>query len=172
MFCQYCGGQLEDAARFCAGCGRPLVVGGVAVARPTPAQSLGKHLRVMGILWAVYAALRIIGAAWVLMFSHYFLPLFSQFFPHNTGEFEFPMFHFLRGIWMASAVFSVATAVVAAWAAWALLQRERSGRTIALVAAFVSLISVPLGTAMGVYTLVILLPQSAKQAYDGLATSA
>jgi hypothetical protein len=172
MFCQNCGAQLGDAARFCAGCGRPLVVAGVVGARPTPAQSLGKHLRVMGILWAVYAGVRIIGAAWVLMFSHYFVPLLLQFLPHNPGPFEFPMFHFLKGIYVASAVYSVATAVIAAWAAWALLQHERSGRTMALVAAFVSLISVPLGTAMGAYTLVILLPQSAKQAYDGLATSA
>jgi hypothetical protein len=172
MFCQYCGAQLEDAARFCAGCGRPLVVAQVAIARPTPAQSLGTHLRVMGALWAAYAALRIVGAVGVLTFRHYVVPLFLEFFPHDTGAFRFPMVHFLSGIYVASALFSAATAVIAAWAAWALLQRERSGRTIALVAAFVSLISVPLGTAIGVYTLVILLPQSAKQAYDGLATSA
>ena len=71
MFRQYYGAPLEGAARFCAGYGWPLVVTGVAVARPTPAQSLGMHLRMLGILWALYAASGVIRAAGVLRFSRY-----------------------------------------------------------------------------------------------------
>jgi hypothetical protein len=40
----------------------------------------------------------------------------------------------------------------------ALLGGQQSGRRLALIAGFLSLSNIPLGTALGVYTLVVLLP--------------
>ena len=44
------------------------------------------------------------------------------------------------------------------FAGWGLLQREAWARTVALVVGFVALLNVPLGTALGIYTLWVLLP--------------
>jgi hypothetical protein len=57
-------------------------------------------------------------------------------------------------------------------AGWGLLQREHWGRTAALVVGFVSLFNVPIGTALGVYTLWVLLPTQSDDDYRALATAA
>src|ERR1700730_5435081 len=46
----------------------------------------------------------------------------------------------------------------------ALLAGNRVGRTLALIAAFLSLSDIPLGTTLGIYTLVVLLPTGAGSA--------
>ena len=50
------------------------------------------------------------------------------------------------------------TALLTFVAGWGLYKREPWGRTFALVMAFLNLLSVPFGTALGIYTLVVLLP--------------
>jgi len=52
------------------------------------------------------------------------------------------------------------------------LQREDWARTIALVVGFVALLNVPLGTALGVYTLWVLLPRQSDDEYKALAQAA
>lgn len=54
-------------------------------------------------------------------------------------------------------------------AGWGLMQKRPWARTIALVAAFISLFSVPVGTALGVYTIWVLMAQGAEQEYARLA---
>jgi hypothetical protein len=168
MFCQRCGRQLEGEARFCGSCGFPVAGGAIASVTKDPLQALGNHLRILGILWAIYSVFRIVIAGWALVFNYYFLPMVPQFIPREAGAFAFPILHFLRGIYVFSSVYSLAIGILGVWTAWALLQRERSGRTVALIAGFISLISIPFGTALGVYTLVVLLPQTAGQNYDRL----
>src|SRR5208337_4963699 len=48
---------------------------------------------------------------------------------------------------------------------WSLLKLQPWGRTFALVMAFTALIHPPLGTALGVYTLFVLLPDAAGDEY-------
>ena len=50
-------------------------------------------------------------------------------------------------------------------AGWGLLNREPWGRVLALVLGFIALIHVPLGTALGIYTLWVLLPANAEDEY-------
>jgi hypothetical protein len=50
---------------------------------------------------------------------------------------------------------------------WGLIQREPWARTTALVLAFVSLFfNIPFGTALGIYTLWVLLPSEAEGEYE------
>jgi len=50
---------------------------------------------------------------------------------------------------------------------WGLLQREPWARTVAVVLAFVSLFfNVPFGTALGIYTLWVLLPAKSDAEYE------
>jgi hypothetical protein len=47
----------------------------------------------------------------------------------------------------------------------ALLAGRQPGRTLALIAGFLSLSDIPLGTTLGIYALVVLLPTTAMQHY-------
>jgi len=51
----------------------------------------------------------------------------------------------------------------------ALLTRRPWGRVLALIAGFLSLVSIPFGTALGVYTLWTLLPATSAMEYTALA---
>jgi hypothetical protein len=57
-------------------------------------------------------------------------------------------------------VLSVVCGVAGCLAGIALLAARPAGRPLALVAAFLSTSSLPLGTTLGIYTLVVLLPRS------------
>jgi hypothetical protein len=54
-------------------------------------------------------------------------------------------------------------------AGWGLLQREPWARVVTLVVGFLTLFSIPLGTALGIYTLWVLLPTQSDDEYQALA---
>src|SRR5216684_264832 len=53
-----------------------------------------------------------------------------------------------------------------------LRRREEWARIVALVMGFIALLSVPIGTALGVYTLWVLLPRQSDDEYKALAQAA
>ena len=65
------------------------------------------------------------------------------------------IFHFLYAVMIA---LSVACGILGLIAGAALLAGQRSGRTLAIIAGLLSLSDIPLGTALGGYTLIMLLP--------------
>lgn len=163
MFCQGCGKQLDDSARFCTVCGRPVQVAPAAVV-PTAVQTLAAHVRVLGILWAIYGAFQMIMAFWTVAMSRYYVSLFEEFFSRDPN-FPQSMMPFVRDIMVWSGIFAFLIGAVAVFAGWALLRRDPSGRVTAIVAAFVSMISIPLGTGLGIYTLIEFLPAAARENY-------
>ena len=52
-----------------------------------------------------------------------------------------------------------------------MLQREPWARTVALVLGFLSLFNIPFGTAIGVYTLWVLLPSQAEGEYEAMVAA-
>jgi hypothetical protein len=66
----------------------------------------------------------------------------------------------------------LAKAAVGFFAGWGLLQREGWARIVALVVGFVALLNVPIGTALGIYTLWVLLPRESDDEYKALAQAA
>jgi hypothetical protein len=172
MFCQHCGSALDEGARFCKSCGNavPGPANTPQFIVPDPVQVLSNHVRVLGILWLVYSIFHIVMAAWTLAFSHYFLPAMQDAFSHSNIPFPFPIFRFMHVFYALTAIYGVATGILGIFAGAALLQRKRTARVLAIVAAFICVISIPFGTAIGVYTLVILLPGHAARAYEQIAT--
>jgi hypothetical protein len=61
-------------------------------------------------------------------------------------------------IYTAMIVLSAVCGILGIIAGLALPAGNRSGRTLALVAGFLSLSNIPVGTTLGIYTLVVLLP--------------
>jgi hypothetical protein len=171
MFCQYCGGPLDEGARFCKSCGSavPAPAAIPQVFAPDPIHVLSNHVRVIGILWLVYSIFHIVMAVWTLAFSHYFLPAVQDAFSHGNIPFPFPIFRFMSMFYALTAIYGVATGILGIFAGVALLQRKRTARTVAIVAAFICVISFPFGTAIGVYTLVVLLPGHAARTYGQIA---
>jgi hypothetical protein len=53
--------------------------------------------------------------------------------------------------------------------AWGLFERQPWARLLGLVVGFLALLRFPLGTALGIYTIWVLLPQTSGQEYDSLA---
>jgi ABC-type glycerol-3-phosphate transport system permease component len=70
----------------------------------------------------------------------------------------------LRFAWMAVVV----RVGLAAVAGWGLYERAQWGRIVAIVAAILSLLRFPLGTALGIWTLVVLLGYRNSTLYEQL----
>jgi hypothetical protein len=66
----------------------------------------------------------------------------------------------------------LAIAAMGFFTGWGLLQREAWARTVALVVGFVALLRIPLGTALGIYTLWVLLPSQSNEEYAAMAQAA
>lgn len=71
-----------------------------------------------------------------------------------------------RGHWLwPLAGLSLAASVLGVITGWGLLERQPWARMLAIVVACLSLIHIPFGTALAVYTLWVLLPAESEQEY-------
>jgi hypothetical protein len=105
---------------------------------------MDRHVQLIGILWIVFG---LVG----LLFS---------FFIFDMGDIAPGL---LRLIAWAVSLFFMALALPQIIAGLGLLKRREWARILTLIVSFFHLISFPLGTALGVYSFVILLkPESVK----------
>jgi hypothetical protein len=165
MFCSGCGQPLTPGQAFCAQCGRPLA----AVVPPVPGlqyqlESYAGKVRLLSIFWFIYAGISLLLAFAGLSFAHAIMS--GSFGPWMHGPMP-PNFlgpAFLHFIWI---ILTVRVALTVA-AAWGLLQHEQWGRILAIVVAILSLIHFPLGTALGIWTLIMLLGYQNGSLYEQL----
>jgi hypothetical protein len=159
MFCNACGNQIPDDARFCAKCGRPVAVVGPPGAVLSARSRLEKHLPALALIWIIYSLLRVFAGGAVLFVG-------SMFLPHSF-MFGWPFSHFfLPGLITSLGVGVLVLGVVGMAAGWGLWQREPWARIVALILAVLALLHFPLGTALGIYTLWVLLPNDAAAEYS------
>ena len=127
------------------------------------APSLSGHLRTLGICWIVYGVIRLIMTVGLVIFASTATVMFGTLLNRVPDPLTLmSVFHFMYAVWIA---LSAACGILGLMAGLALLAERRSGRTVALVAGFLSLSNIPLGTTLGIYTLVMLLPIAATQRY-------
>lgn len=120
------------------------------------AQNQGGRLRVLGGCWVVYGIFRLIMAVCLFLFSGTATVMFGALLTRAPNPFTLmDAFHI---IYAACVVLSVLCGILGLLAGFALLAGQRSGRTLALLAGFLSLCNIPLGTTLGIYTLIVLLP--------------
>jgi hypothetical protein len=87
------------------------------------------------------------------------------------GNPEAPSF-FLRPLLSVVAILLLAKAVLGFIAGWGLLQHEAWARILVLVLGFISLFTnIPFGTALGIYTVWVLLSSESEREYGSLATA-
>jgi hypothetical protein len=173
MFCTACGTTIPAGQAACPQCGQAAAFENPPIASaesPTPAppavsspiSHLGFeleryriHIRTLSIAWFIYAGLSLLLGFAGLSFARFFL----------MGSLHLPM----RGPYgrmdpnilplaiHLAWIFLAIRALLAVIAGWALLQQTRWSRTLAIVIAILTLFRFPLGTALGIWTLVMLL---------------
>ncbi len=79
---------------------------------------------------------------------------------------------FMHGLFTTLGVFLAIKGGAGILAGVGLLQRQGWARVLAIVVAIFALLSVPIGTALGVYTLWVLLSPNADTEYQAMAHSA
>ncbi len=157
MFCDACGTRLSDSQRFCPSCGK---AAGTVPLMPVKGRIAG-HVRLLGILWLASAAIHLIPGLFLL-----------SFFRPRVGLLPPDVPHFVFGLLHMVGVFLLGMAVLSLLAGWGLLERQPWARTLGIVLACFSLIKVPFGTALGIYTLWVLLPASSEEEYRQIARAA
>lgn len=172
MFCSNCGASVIPGQNFCSKCGKQVSqeVNPPAQEAPTapvstpvhPAQSrIEKHTKILAILWL---AISIYGL----------IPGFGLFFGSGIAMhfIPFPMRAFFWPIAGVVGTFLLASAIVGIVTGWGLLNYRPWARVLALILGVISLIHLPLGTALGIYTLWVLLPAESEREYRRLARAA
>jgi len=157
MFCDQCGEKLQANQSFCSRCGREVIGAIPGYPRRSRVQ---EHVRLLAILWFALSALHVLGGViLVILANTLFLHLHDMGAPEAPTAFLHPLLTFVGFFILAKAAAGFA-------AGWGLLQREPWARVLALILAFLDLINVPFGTALGVYTLWVLLPAQSEEDYE------
>jgi hypothetical protein len=160
MFCDACGSQLQANQKFCSGCGKPVAAGPMIPAYPARSR-IQEHVRLLAILWFAFSAFEALGGFVLLILARTLFPRLAEMNP-TPG---FPG-SFLHVLFTLLGFFVLAKSAAGFFSGWGLLNREPWARILALVLGFLALIHVPFGTALGVYTLWVLLPASAEAEYE------
>lgn len=161
MFCDACGAQVQGEQRFCGTCGKPL--GQVIVGRVST--RVADHRQILGALWIVYSSLHLIGAAILFVMANTFFVRLAQMPQAHSGPpltFLTPLLSFISLLLALKGLLGLAGGI-------GLLQRQHWARLITLVSAFIAMLSVPFGTAIGIYTIWVLMSANGEEDYAKLA---
>ncbi len=158
MYCSHCGTQVAPEQKFCPSCGKPLGPLPAAAVAP-PRSRVQGHLQMLGVLWIAYGGLKLLAAGAVLFAGNFILP--NVHLPVEA--------RFVPGLVTMVGWGLIIAAVVGLMAGWGLLQRAPWARLLALILAFLALFNVPFGTAIGVYTLWVLLPEESGREWEQTA---
>jgi hypothetical protein len=160
MFCDSCGVALQAGQGYCVRCGKqvigPVVAGSGRVAR---------HTHLLGILWIAYSAVSLLGGVVLSIIARH---IFGSMGSNRHGApppFVRPLLSMIALLLMVKAAAGIAAGI-------GLLQRQDWGRLMALVLGVISLINIPFGTAIGIYTLWVLVSPGADQEYAALTRTA
>ena len=165
MFCDRCGATAPPDQRFCGRCGKEFA-GAVAIAHPLP-NRVQEHIHLLGILWLALSALNaVVGIVLCIVANTVFAHLHEMGAPPETPA------GFLRSLFTTIGIAILAKAAAGFLAGWGLLQREPWARMLTIVLSFLALINIPLGTALGIYSLWVLLPTPSEREYEQVTRSA
>ena len=163
MYCNGCGQALVAGQSFCPRCGQASGMtppAGAGVAGPNaygafPLALVERRINALAVAWLVYAGLIAITGFVGLTFAQAFM---THMRPWQHGMWHLWEGPFMPGFFLKFAWLAVGLRLGMALAAgYGLMQKARWGRAVAIVAAILSLIHLPFGTVMAVWTLVVML---------------
>jgi hypothetical protein len=156
MFCDGCGSAVQPGQGFCTRCGKQLLS---PMATVFGRRRVHDHIHLLAIFWfAISAFNTIIGIILYIIAN----TLLAPGGPANAPD-------FLRPLLSVVAIIVLGGSCLGFCAGWGLMHREPWARTLTLVLSFLVLfINIPIGTAVGVYTMWVLLPAESEQEYAAL----
>jgi hypothetical protein len=166
MFCDGCGTAVQAGQAFCSKCGKQ-ILGPVIALRPVQGR-VQSHTHLLGILWLAMSALNAVGGVILLILGTTFFPHLHEFAGKDANQVPTG---FLSALLTTLGVIVLAKAAAGFLTGRGLMQYESWARVVALILAFLSLFNIPFGTAIGVYTMWVLLPGNSQQEYDALAVA-
>ena len=111
---------------------------------------------ILGVLWIVYALLRFVVVILLVLYSATATVMFGALLTRVADPYTLmKAFHV---IYICGVTLAALSGLIGLFAGLALLVAKSSARSLALIASFLSLCDLPLGTTLGIYTLVIFLP--------------
>jgi hypothetical protein len=120
------------------------------------------HLNLLAIFWFAISAFNAIVAVVLYILANTLLA--------SGGSANAPVF--LRPLLSVVAIIILGGSALGFSAGWGLMHREPWARTLTVVLAFLVLfINIPVGTAVGVYTMWVLLPSESEQEYAALVNA-
>ncbi len=169
MFCPQCGMQVGDHYRFCSKCGVDL---GPAPSRQKEARTPGTrrdmsmHVNILGWLFIGSAILTgILGM--IVIFAGQFIRYLPIAWPADV---PFNVARLATSLTVMIGLSIIVAAAGIAAAGVGLLQYRSWGRTVALVVSALFLFKFPVGTAIGIYALWVLLSQDGWEFYKTKST--
>ena len=173
MVCSACGCEQFAGAQFCRQCGTRVMAAPpppYAYAAPFYAPQPRKprvhdHVQLLGLGWIVYGAVRLV------LFVTGMAALEAM---RQSGVFsDVPPFvaQLMGPLLPMMALLLVGSAAAAIAAGYGLLTRRSWARVLTIVVAILSLIKLPIGTALGAYSLWVLAPRASGEEWDGMAGS-
>jgi ABC-type anion transport system duplicated permease subunit len=160
MFCDRCGTAVQPDQRFCNQCGRQFS-DALVMARSSPSR-VREHVRLVGILWLALSAFNALAGLVLLIIATELIPHIQQ--SGEAGS-DFPA-DFLTTLLGVIGIAVLVKAAIGFAAGYGLLQRETWARVLTIVLSCLALFIFPLGTALGIYSLWVLLPSESAREYE------
>ncbi|HEY0794955.1 MAG TPA: hypothetical protein VGD64_04165 [Acidisarcina sp.] len=176
MYCAGCGQLLATNQQACGKCGKPVnaaaPVSSGSPSYPVPypiGARVQRHIQSLGYVWIAYACWSFLQVAVAATFftgmsgmfgSRFINPMmFWSHFPFYNAPWLVPL---ITIVTVGRAILSGATGV-------GLLTKAPWGRTLALVAAFLTVLKPITGTAVAVYTFWVLMPAPSRAEYEAIS---
>ena len=168
MYCSGCGKALVPGQPVCANCGRPMMVTPPIPGLGLELQSYAAKLKTLGVVWIVWGVLSLAFGILAMGFADAMMA--GRFGPWMNG----PLGRHSHWAWLTPEILKfiwvivIVRAGLALAAGWGLLHRAPWGRVVAIVSAIFSILKFPFGTALGIWTLVVLLGYRNTTLYEQL----
>jgi hypothetical protein len=170
MYCDRCGTSLNPTSQFCSSCGKRVTATPAAYAgvpgQARPEERVRRHIHRLAMLWVVNGVLRLMLVLWLFGAGRYFMA--PNFGPARIWVWPLVHGQAWESILLILGLFGLAHLVLA----WGLFERQPWARYLGLILGLLALVRFPFGTALGVYTIWVLAPESSGREYDRLAHTA
>jgi hypothetical protein len=178
MYCDVCGRPFNSGTRYCSSCGKQLMTGPAPRTMPTTAAAraagdgrVRRNISLVAGFWLANGIFRLIEVGGMMIFRRLFFQ--DAWGWPGSGRWPFGGSFGFSPFWMGG-IFSAAILLALVGGlhlllAWGLSERQPWARILGIVVGFLALIRFPFGTALGIYTLWVLLPERSGREYDEMA---
>jgi hypothetical protein len=128
---------------------------------------VANHLSLLGALWIVYSLFLLLAGVFLLFLGKVFIAFLLTQHPADA-----PPIFLLRPLLSVVGILVLGYGALGLAAGWGLLRRESWARLLAMIVGCIALIKVPFGTALGIYTLWVLISHNGEQEYAALSAQA